>query len=154
MHTPLNPLEPTDLIQSLSGHNHYLVFSHVGHSHPDARYLHKPALTMAEIFNRLVMMANADVVVLAHREDAALVNQVGNAEALRWCLWASGVNAPLANTGHGAQGRTDFLCSPKHGHPRDPHRLHHGRLDRRPAQATVRGGRGNGAHNCPAVFLP
>jgi len=66
--------EPKDLIESLAGPNHYLVFSHVGRGN-DTSISVLPALTVSEIFNRMVMMTNADIVIMAYREGIAQVNE-------------------------------------------------------------------------------
>mmetsp|Transcript_34377 Transcript_34377/g.81473 ORF Transcript_34377/g.81473 Transcript_34377/m.81473 type:complete len:696 (-) Transcript_34377:631-2718(-) len=67
--------EPAELIESLSGPNHFIVFSHIGEGNHTIPGEDKPVITSAEVFNRLVMMANADVVILAMKEDILHVNE-------------------------------------------------------------------------------
>lgn len=68
--------EPRELVDYLDGPNHWVLFSHVGAGNHSQKGAPTPTMTISDIFNRLVMMANAELVVLSFQDDMRYISKV------------------------------------------------------------------------------
>mmetsp|Transcript_2167 Transcript_2167/g.5504 ORF Transcript_2167/g.5504 Transcript_2167/m.5504 type:complete len:805 (-) Transcript_2167:24-2438(-) len=67
--------EPRELVDYLDGPNHWVLFSHVGAGNHSQKGAPTPTMTISDIFNRLVMMANAELVVLSFQDDMRYISK-------------------------------------------------------------------------------